>query len=96
MSDNSIPITITILGKEYQIACPKEEKNGLLASAEYLNHKLREIRNSGKVAGSDRIIVLAALNITHELLMQQWQRKHNDAHIRTLNNHLGTLLEESE
>ncbi len=96
MSNISIPITITILGKEYQIACPKEEKDRLLASAKYLDHKLREIRNSGKVAGSDRIIVLAALNITHELLTQQWQRKHDDVHIRTLNNRLSTLLEESE
>lgn len=96
MSDISIPITITILGKDYQIACPKSEKDELLASAEYLNHKLREIRNSGKVTGSDRIVVLGALNITHELLTQQWQRTHVDTHIHSLNNRLSTLLEESE
>jgi len=61
-------VTITILGKEYLIACQDDEKNELLASAGYLDRKMREIRDHGKVIGTDRIAVMAALNIAHELL----------------------------
>ena len=62
------PTTIKILDKEFLISCPEEERDGLIASAEYLNTKMREIRDSGKVIGLDRIAVMAALNLAHELL----------------------------
>lgn len=61
-------VSITILGKEYLIACPDDEKSELLASSTYLDRKMREIRDQGKVIGTDRIAVMAALNIAHELL----------------------------
>jgi cell division protein ZapA len=61
-------VSITILGKEYLIACQEEEKRELLSSASYLDKKMREIRDHGKVIGTDRIAVMAALNIAHELL----------------------------
>ncbi|MEJ2361318.1 MAG: cell division protein ZapA [Gammaproteobacteria bacterium] len=61
-------VSITILGKEYLIACPDDEKSELLASSGYLDRKMREIRDQGKVIGTDRIAVMAALNIAHELL----------------------------
>jgi cell division protein ZapA len=61
-------VSISILGKEYLIACHEDEKSQLLASAGYLDKKMREIRDHGKVIGSDRIAVMAALNIAHELL----------------------------
>lgn len=61
-------VAITILGKEYLIACSEDEKAELHASAGYLDKKMREIRDSGKVIGTDRIAVMAALNIAHELL----------------------------
>lgn len=63
-----IPVKVNILDKEFLVACPEEEKDELLASAAYLNRKMREIRDSGKVIGMERIAVMAALNITHELL----------------------------
>lgn len=63
-------ITIHILEKEYLIACSDEERHDLQRSADYLDKKMREIRDSGKIIGSDRIAVMAALNITHELLTQ--------------------------
>lgn len=62
------PVKVTILDKEYLIACPEDEKEGLLRSAHMLNRRMREIRDSGKVVGADRIAVMAALNLAHELL----------------------------
>jgi len=61
-------VSVRILEKEYQIACPIEERSDLLDSAEFLNARMREIRDSGKVVGLDRIAVIAALNMANELL----------------------------
>ena len=66
-------VTVRILEKEYQIACPAGEKANLVASAELLNSKMREIRDSGKVVGLDRVAVMAALNLADELLKTQGQ-----------------------
>ncbi|MDH3513918.1 MAG: cell division protein ZapA [Gammaproteobacteria bacterium] len=66
-------VTVRILEKEYHVACPAEEKTDLLASAEMLNRKMREIRDSGKVVGLDRVAVMAALNLANELLKAQGQ-----------------------
>lgn len=63
-------VTVHILDKEYLISCPEEEKQDLMRSADYLDMKMREIRDSGKIVGTDRIAVMAALNISHELLTQ--------------------------
>ena len=68
-SSNSV--TVQILDKEYSIICPPEERNNLVSAARYLDGKMREIRSSGKVIGADRIAVMAALNITHEMLHRQ-------------------------
>ena len=69
MSENN-GITVHILDKEYLVACPEDEKHDLMRSADYLDRKMREIRDGGKIIGSDRIAVMAALNISHELLTQ--------------------------
>ena len=61
-------INIKILEKEYQISCPADERKSLVDSAELLNTKMREIRDSGKVVGLDRIAVMAALNMANELI----------------------------
>ncbi|MGC9458049.1 MAG: cell division protein ZapA [Halothiobacillaceae bacterium] len=61
-------VNITILDKEYRIACPPEEREVLHRTAQYLDERMREIRSARRVIGADRIAVLAALNITHELL----------------------------
>ncbi len=64
-------LSIKILEKEYRVACPAEEKETLLASASMLNEKLNEIKNKGSVIGTERIAVMAALNMSHELLNSQ-------------------------
>lgn len=71
MSTAPIPVKVTILDKEYRIACPPDEEEALLASAKYLNKRMKEINYSGKVVGVDKVAVMAALNITHELLLHQ-------------------------
>jgi cell division protein ZapA len=64
-------VSVRILEKEYHVSCPLEERAALLDSAEYLNSRMREIRDSGKVVGLDRIAVMAALNIVNELLQSR-------------------------
>jgi cell division protein ZapA len=68
MTDMFAHVNVKILEKEYEVACPANERADLLDSAEMLNGKMREIRDSGKVAGLDRIAVMAALNLANDLL----------------------------
>lgn len=71
MKADPVAVTINILDKEFRIACPEEERESLLRSAQYLNARMREVRESGKVVGIDRISVMASLNIVHELLQNR-------------------------
>jgi cell division protein ZapA len=66
-------LSVRILEKEYFVACPQDERADLLDSAEYVNRKMREIRDTGKVVGVDRIAVMAALNMANELLKAKRQ-----------------------
>ena len=61
-------VTVKILDKDYQVACPEEQEAQLMMSAKYLDKQMRGIRDSGKVIGLERIAVMAALNIGYELL----------------------------
>ena len=61
-------VSVRIMDKEYVVACPYDERSALLDAAEFLNARMREIRDSGKVVGLDRIAVMAALNLAHEYL----------------------------
>jgi cell division protein ZapA len=63
--------TIRLLDKEYTVACPPDEREGLLATARRLDTKMREIRTGGKIVGSERIVVMAALNVIFELLQDK-------------------------
>jgi cell division protein ZapA len=89
-------VTIRILEKEYNVACPVEEKASLLASAELLNGKMREIRDSGKVVGLDRVAVMAALNLANELIKAQGQDEELKSivglRIRAMRDHLDSAL----
>jgi cell division protein ZapA len=61
-------IDVSIMGREFRVACPEGEQDELLEAVAYLDRKMREIRDSGKVIGVERIAIMAALNIAHELL----------------------------
>lgn len=75
MKGETVTVAVQILGKEYRVACEAHECDALLASAHYLNDKLREIRDSGKVIGSERTAVMAALNMANELLQQRARKE---------------------
>jgi cell division protein ZapA len=72
--ENSIPVTVRILDKEYRVACNQGEEDSLIAAARLVDQKMREIRSSGKVLGTDRIAVMASLNLAHDLLEKQNQK----------------------
>ncbi|MCL4471279.1 MAG: cell division protein ZapA [Sulfuricella sp.] len=61
-------LDVTIMGREFRVACPEGEQQALLESVDYLDRKMREIRGDGKVIGVERIAIMAALNIAHEFL----------------------------
>jgi cell division protein ZapA len=79
MSPASGPVSIQILDKEYLIACPPEERDDLLAAAVYLNARLREIREGGKVIGSDRQVMMAALNMANEITKSKGREQRNNS-----------------
>jgi cell division protein ZapA len=67
MSKTVYPVSLNILDKEYRIACATDEREELIKSAQELDKQMRRIRDTGKVNGADRIAVLAALNLAHDL-----------------------------
>ncbi|AYC34757.1 cell division protein ZapA [Pseudomonas cavernae] len=83
-------VNVQILDKEYCIACPPDERANLESAARYLDGKMREIRMSGKVIGADRVAVMAALNITHDLLHKQ---QHLDQQASSTREQVRDLLE---
>jgi cell division protein ZapA len=66
--DDQARVSVRIMEKEYVVGCPYEERSALLDAAEFLNARMREIKDSGRVVGTDRIAVMAALNLAHEYL----------------------------
>jgi cell division protein ZapA len=66
-------VTVKILDKDYQVACPPEQEQGLIAAARYLDKQMRGVRDSGKVIGLERIAVMVALNTAYELLNKDHQ-----------------------
>ena len=96
MSEEANRVTVRLLDKEYQVACPEDEQAALLESAEFLNRRMREIRDSGKQVGLDRIAVMAALNLSHEMLQDRGTSTQADeqllSRIRLLNDKLAGAL----
>jgi cell division protein ZapA len=74
MKNTASGVTISILGKEFMVACPENEHAALSESARLLDGKMREIHDSGKVIGTERCAVMAALNIANELLQLRRQQ----------------------
>jgi cell division protein ZapA len=68
MNQKSKTLDVTIMGRTYKVACSEEERNALLSAVAYLDRKMTEIKTAGRVASAERIAVMAALNIAHELL----------------------------
>jgi cell division protein ZapA len=68
MSADAKGLQINVMGREFRVACPENEQKELLEAVDYLNQKMSDIRDNGKVIGLERIAIMAALNIAHELL----------------------------
>jgi cell division protein ZapA len=68
MSEQSTSLQVKILDKEYQVNCPPSEQDALVKSARYLDENMRKIKGRGNIHGIEKIAVLAALNITHDML----------------------------
>ena len=100
MNQNHAQVSIRILEKEYQVACPASEEADLRAAADLLNRNMREIRDRGKVVGLDRVAVMAALNLANEVL--QFRSRDQDlsatvgARIESLRDKLDTALGHSK
>ena len=71
----SKPVRVSILDKEYLISCPDDEREQLYAVVDFVNEKLLEVKGSGNVIGTERIVIMAALNIANELLAYKRQNK---------------------
>jgi len=61
-------LAIQILGRDFRVSCPEGEEKQLQASVDYVNRRMKELRDTGKVTGNERIAIMAALNIAHEFL----------------------------
>ena len=89
----SEPVTIKLIDREFLIGCEPDERAGLVAAAAFLDTKMRELRHAVKSPGFDRLAVLAAISITHELLDL---RQRGDADSSTLAHDIGTLRKKLE
>ncbi len=95
MSKQSTTAEVKILDKEYLVACPDEERDALTRAARHLDSKMREIRASGKVFGTERIAVMAALNITHELLERDTMSDATSSVLKEMDSKLNNALGDS-
>ena len=93
-------IGIMLLDKPYRIKCPKESVTHLQEAALYLNRKMRDVRDAGKIVGIERVAIITALNIVHDLLAQKKQKTQYidtlNQQIRTIQSKIESALAESE
>jgi cell division protein ZapA len=78
MSSDTDTVTINILGREYQISCPPEEEEGLRKSAKYLDKQMESVKTRGSTLAYEKVAVMAALNICHDLLQKNQQSESAD------------------
>jgi len=96
MGNSNTTVTVTILEKDYEVACAPGEVDALKASARYVDRQMQSIRNSGKVIGLDRVAVMAALNIANEYLGTESRRKQTEERIDLLAEKLKQVIETQE
>jgi cell division protein ZapA len=100
VSDESAKaLSVHILDKDYRIGCPEGEEEQLLAAARLLDQRMKDIRRGGKVIGTERIAVMAALNLAHEVLAQPQQQGEQaeavNSRVRDLRERVEAALNES-
>lgn len=98
MSAASEPVNVRLLDREYTVGCTPDQREGLLAAAKLLDGRMRDVRGSNRMAAVDRVAVLAALNLAHELLQlrAEAQRERDLAHsLSMLNRRIDDLLDQT-
>ena len=100
MDNNIKSITIKLLGKEYKINCPNGQESQLMDAALHLDRQMLTIRKNGRLYGLERIAIMAALNVTHELLIQNHSKQENateiNSRLQQLNDKIDQALENQE
>lgn len=86
-------VSVDILGKEYIVVCTEEEQADLITSAKQLDIKMRKMRHTGKVSSGERVAVLAALNLTHELLQAKGDDTSLGSNLKTRLNKMNIKIE---
>ena len=95
MNQDAKGLQINIMGRDFRVACPDNEQKGLLEAVDYLNKKMNEIRDAGKIVGLERIAIMAALNIAHELLSTKVGGGFDIAEIKRRMAHMETVLDQA-
>jgi cell division protein ZapA len=95
MSAEAKGLQINIMGREFRVACPENEQKGLLDAVEYLNKKMQEVRDNGKVIGLERIAIMTALNIAHEFLTTRVGGGFDIAEIKRRMTHMETVIDQA-
>jgi len=99
MSEQSASVQVKILDKEYNINCPPSDQEALIKSARYLDESMRKVKERGNIHGSEKVAVMAALNITYELLQKNRlineTRRVNSEVMKDLEDKIDTALERS-
>ena len=85
---------ISIMGREFRVACEPDEQKSLQEAVDYLNRKMQEIKDQGKINGLDRIAIMAALNISHEFLTVR-VGSFDVSEFKRRMNHIGTMLDQA-
>lgn len=94
MSNSMVTVSVNILGRDYQVNCQAEEREALERAARHLDEQMRDIRNTGKIVGSERIAVMAALNLSHELLGLDSNRGETERVLKRLGERIDRVLGE--
>lgn len=93
--NESRSLQITIMGRDFRVACPEDDQAGLLEAVDYLNKKMLEIRDAGKVIGLERIAIMAALNIAHEYLSMKVGGGFDMGEIKRRMNRMESVLDQA-
>ncbi|MDP2443312.1 cell division protein ZapA [Rhodoferax sp.] len=94
LPQTNVSLDVAIMGREFRVACPEEERESLLQAVTYLDRKMREIRDHGKVIGLERIAIMAALNIAHDYLAAKPINPDDQLHREQID-HMASLLDQA-
>ena len=92
-------VNISIMGRDFAVACPDDERESLMSAARYLDNSMKEIQKTGKIIGAERCAIMAALNITNDLLKLQhstMDQSRVEAKLNTLQERVDDVLREAE